>query len=92
MHPPDSIYGSGFHTQYVNHMPYEVVKKRRGSRCRDDWYASRSQVACGFHEEDGHKIFDSQVCKYAICEWLNSSHIDLLCPNIEVMQLHHLNM
>ncbi len=54
------------HTQYVNHKPYEIVARRRSGRCRDDWYAKRSQVACGFQEENGNKIFDSQVGIYCI--------------------------
>lgn len=48
--------------QYVNHHPHELVIGRGRRRCRDDWYSRSYEAACGFvHDEDGNRVFDSQV-------------------------------
>ena len=37
-----------------------MVYKKKG-RCRDDWFSTEDEAACGFKSEDGTRIFDSQV-------------------------------
>ena len=50
--------------QYVNHHPYEEVVRKKGRRCRHDWYSHNYEAACGFvySAETKERIFDSQVC------------------------------
>lgn len=48
--------------QYVNSDPKEEVVRKKGRRCRHDWYSKQSEAACGFQlDEDDNRIFDSQV-------------------------------
>ncbi|KAL5463657.1 hypothetical protein EMCRGX_G032572 [Ephydatia muelleri] len=53
---------------YVNHEPYEEMSPKKGKSCRDDWYSTDSESACGFVYEKGERIFDSQgfCCSCAV--------------------------
>lgn len=37
------------------------MSPKKGKSCRDDWYSTDSESACGFVYEKGERIFDSQV-------------------------------
>ena len=44
----------------ASYRPYEVIKKKKGHWCRDDWYAKERELECGVAKLERVKIFDSQ--------------------------------
>ncbi|XP_065919343.1 hapless 2-like [Dysidea avara] len=73
----------------ASYRPYEVVIKRKGHWCRDDWFAKERELECGLAKLERRKIFDSQG-RCCPCEnkdrnyWRGAGPKQNRCPKNEV--------